>query len=754
MALFSLRPSDRRANNSKASRLARRHHQRARLRLFLERLEDRTLPSLNAVRIPLPATPQGAGSFFFATGYLGNAGDVYGTAQWNGSVPLPSADFHWTPTNGTQTIGMKPPPSVSNTDSAGNAYFAFKTSVIQVTPSGTGQSVLVPGASGGGIFGSPNLVLADVSDNGNVLVYTGGADAVNVWVNQFFLVSFGANPPQVSPPITMPATPPGYSLSRFAYATPGDLGGHGHAATIPGMVDDAGEVFATAEFASGSFFTSQPLEEAFRWTPKGGSQSLNALVRATGSTYIDDVTGDGHVLVSDFSPNLYLIFGASQPEPISAPPLPDNAPPTQPGHPYATISGRLDDAGNVFAFATFNPSTYPDWGVVFRWTQANGTQTLSSLAGGRTFSFLDDVGADGNVLVNDDTGKLYFVMHTFGVDVSSNQGLIDWPAVANAGQSFAIVRATLGRHGSDGNFQTNIAGAMAAGIVVGAYHVAFPNADSLLTADPSDTTVLLSEADREADNFAQIAGTYLTAGSLQPALDLEQGGFSTTIFNPTQIVTWVTEWIAELKRDLPSVQLNPILYMGEDYAKQIVSASPSLTNFPLWIAAYKYNPDYTPTITPWNNWAFMQFSDKGSVSGISENVVDLDVLNSGISFSSLEITATPLQAKIIVHSPVAVLIVDPQGRRLGYDPTSGAPVNDFGSLATDSGQNSEPETLAISMGSVVPGLYYLSGIGTDSGPYQIELSITSANNPNQPVFDQIIAVELRLWANLSPQLHL
>jgi N-acetylneuraminic acid mutarotase len=100
---------------------------------------------------------------------------------------------------------------------------------------------------------------------------------------------------------------------------------------------------------------------------------------------------------------------------------------------------------------------------------------------------------------------------------------------------------------------------------------------------------------------------------------------------------------------------------------------------------------------------------------------------------------TPLQVTYVVHSPVGLLIVDPQGRRLGYDPISGARVNDFGPLATDSGINSEPEVLAISMGSVLPGPYQVTAVGTGSGPYHIELRITSEDNPLQPIFDQIIA---------------
>jgi lysozyme len=123
---------------------------------------------------------------------------------------------------------------------------------------------------------------------------------------------------------------------------------------------------------------------------------------------------------------------------------------------------------------------------------------------------------------------------TFGLDVSSFQGTIDWSTVrgANGGQAFAIIRATEGTSFDDASFATNAAEASAAGLVVGAYHFANPDADSQLAASPSDTASLLADADAEADHFSGIAGTYLRAGRLQPALDLEDEGAmgaSTTI---------------------------------------------------------------------------------------------------------------------------------------------------------------------------------------------------------------------------------
>ena len=60
-----------------------------------------------------------------------------------------------------------------------------------------------------------------------------------------------------------------------------------------------------------------------------------------------------------------------------------------------------------------------------------------------------------------------------GIDVSENNGLINWQAVAAAGIEFAIVRSSYGLHSKDEMFEQNVAGAKAAGLKVGAYHYSY-----------------------------------------------------------------------------------------------------------------------------------------------------------------------------------------------------------------------------------------------------------------------------------------
>ncbi|CQR73290.1 Autolytic lysozyme [Sporomusa ovata DSM 2662] len=60
-----------------------------------------------------------------------------------------------------------------------------------------------------------------------------------------------------------------------------------------------------------------------------------------------------------------------------------------------------------------------------------------------------------------------------GIDVSENNGVVDWQAVAAAGIEFAIVRCSYGKNSKDEMFLRNVNCAHAAGLKVGAYHYSY-----------------------------------------------------------------------------------------------------------------------------------------------------------------------------------------------------------------------------------------------------------------------------------------
>ena len=256
-----------------------------------------------------------------------------------------------------------------------------------------------------------------------------------------------------------------------------------------------------------------------------------------------------------------------------------------------------------------------------------------------------------------------------GLDVSHNNGMIDWSQVRGSGRSFAYVKASQGTTFPDLQFIANVTGAAGKGMEVGAYHFAAPNLNKSNLGD---------DAAAEAAKFVSVAGSELTAGNLEPVLDLEDGSSSGSggcIGVPfSQLAQWVTNWIADLKADLPTVKLDPILYMNGSYADAFTTASPSLLGYALWIS----DPDFTnsePTIPPddiggWKDWAIEQYyfpapntSPPANVPGISK-AADLDIINPDTTFEALQITpanpvatinsATPSSNAAIPGEPVTL----------------------------------------------------------------------------------------------------
>lgn len=60
-----------------------------------------------------------------------------------------------------------------------------------------------------------------------------------------------------------------------------------------------------------------------------------------------------------------------------------------------------------------------------------------------------------------------------GIDVSENNGFVDWESVAAAGVEFAIIRLGWGKRHLDSRFYENINGALNAGLKVGVYYYSY-----------------------------------------------------------------------------------------------------------------------------------------------------------------------------------------------------------------------------------------------------------------------------------------
>lgn len=193
---------------------------------------------------------------------------------------------------------------------------------------------------------------------------------------------------------------------------------------------------------------------------------------------------------------------------------------------------------------------------------------------------------------------------TNGVDVSYHNGTIDWAKVKNAGYQFAFVRISDGIGFKDPQFATNWAGTKSAGLIRGIYQFFRPTQD----------------VNAQADLIIQALGTP-QPGDLPPVIDVEaDGGLA-----PATVAARVRQWVDRVKN---ATGIDPIIYTGKYFWRDEVGGPTSFANNPLWIAQYtSLCPDLTP---PWNTWAFWQYTDSGSVPGISGGI-DVDRFNGSLA---------------------------------------------------------------------------------------------------------------------------
>ena len=205
-----------------------------------------------------------------------------------------------------------------------------------------------------------------------------------------------------------------------------------------------------------------------------------------------------------------------------------------------------------------------------------------------------------------------------GIDVSSNNGGIDWAQVGQAGFTFAYARATLGKESNDETFEANRQGAKAHGIRFGAYHLPYPGNSS---------------AKQQAEHFLRVAKP--RAGDLLPAIDIENKtpkDEGEAKFSRDDLVAWFRQWLAAVEA---KVGAKPIIYTNPSWwSSRLQSAD--LSGHPLWLAHYT---EGKPTIPrPWRAFAIWQHSDRGRIGGHKfdfNRCPNLDAVTIGRSAQSL-----------------------------------------------------------------------------------------------------------------------
>jgi GH25 family lysozyme M1 (1,4-beta-N-acetylmuramidase) len=188
---------------------------------------------------------------------------------------------------------------------------------------------------------------------------------------------------------------------------------------------------------------------------------------------------------------------------------------------------------------------------------------------------------------------------TYGIDVSTHQGAIDWKAVKNANFSFAIIRAGYGkdRHLDqvDKRFHANMHGAKQAGLDVGIYWYSY-------ALNEQDA---LEEARYCIDTVEGYQFEYPLYFDIEEPSQVELG--------KTEVSKIITTFCDEVKKN----GYYPGLYSYKNFLLNNVDEE-VLRKYPVWVAQWAEENTYGKEYGIW------QYSSTGSVTGVDGNA-DLNI---------------------------------------------------------------------------------------------------------------------------------
>ncbi len=212
-------------------------------------------------------------------------------------------------------------------------------------------------------------------------------------------------------------------------------------------------------------------------------------------------------------------------------------------------------------------------------------------------------------------------------------------------------------------------------------------------------------------------GVSTTPGSLNQWLGGFSGGYS-----PGGYLNWNA--VAEYSREQGVQLATPKVYWDSDTTAlrdSLDSGRPVILGVPFggrnpghWVVAIG------PNVGTW--W----INDPGGVGGVT-----LDAYGNTFSRRVVYEPNSGNNARLILraHSPVEMVVTDPQGRRLGFDPTSGTSYAEIpdasygldGGIAGGDGSGEEiPGVKTAWLNAPIDGEYTLDVIGTDTGSYGVD----------------------------------
>lgn len=204
-----------------------------------------------------------------------------------------------------------------------------------------------------------------------------------------------------------------------------------------------------------------------------------------------------------------------------------------------------------------------------------------------------------------------------GIDVSNYNGDINWSLVKDYGIECAYIKATEGTTYQDPYLNTHYNGAKSAGLLTGFYHF----------------LVGSSAPEIQAENFYNCIKD--KENNMLPCLDLEHSKNE-----PHNFMDYALRFIERFKA---LSGMNICIYACPSFIEEKLDKR--LIQYPLWCAHYGVDrPGFTKV---WgSSYAGHQYTEKGSVSGISGNV-DMNNFNEGILTGSKMVQATAVNTSNI-----------------------------------------------------------------------------------------------------------
>lgn len=189
-----------------------------------------------------------------------------------------------------------------------------------------------------------------------------------------------------------------------------------------------------------------------------------------------------------------------------------------------------------------------------------------------------------------------------GIDVSSYQhpsgASIGWSKLPAQGVKWGVIKADEGTSYKNPYFARDYAAASSANMIRGAYHFAHPDPDR-------------GDATAEARHFVSMVGTFRSANTLPPVLDIE----TSNGLSPSALISWTNEFLTETKR---LTGRTPIIYTYGYFWQHAMGNSRAFTSYPLWLASYS---SVKPAVVGgWSRYIMWQYTSSGRLSGISGRV--------------------------------------------------------------------------------------------------------------------------------------